>query len=122
MTSPYIALYCGIAVLYVLFQLVLITYRLLFHPLAKFPGPRTAAATFYYEFFYDVFMKEGGDFINHVDALHDKYGENHFVTHSSMKTKLLNVVLKVLFFGSLPMRSMLGILNGLMFCTLDRPT
>lgn len=48
-------------------------YRLFFHPLAKFPGPRLAAITTWYEGYYDVFLK--GKFTFQFGRLHKKYGE-----------------------------------------------
>lgn len=47
-------------------------YRLTWHPLAKFPGPKLAAASNLYGAFFDL----GGDtsYIKTFPALHDKYG------------------------------------------------
>ncbi|KAI9806985.1 MAG: hypothetical protein M1833_002643 [Piccolia ochrophora] len=47
-------------------------YRLYLSPLAKFPGPRLAAATFWYEFYYDVIQR--GKYTWHLGKLHEKYG------------------------------------------------
>ncbi|KAI1620452.1 putative cytochrome P450 [Exophiala viscosa] len=47
-------------------------YRLYFHPLAKFPGPKIAALTGWYEFYHDIIHK--GCFIWKLKELHDKYG------------------------------------------------
>jgi hypothetical protein len=48
-------------------------YRLFFHPLAKFPGPKLAALTTWYEGFYDVIAHKGR-FTFELAALHKKYG------------------------------------------------
>ena len=47
-------------------------YRLYFHPLAKFPGPKLAALTGWYEFYHDIIHK--GMFIWKIQELHDQYG------------------------------------------------
>lgn len=46
-------------------------YRLYLHPLAKFPGPKLAAATFLYEFHFN----RQGTFIWQLEKLHEQYGE-----------------------------------------------
>ena len=51
---------------------VLALHRLYLSPLAKFPGPKLAALTSGYEFYYDCFLN--GHFIFKVDELHAKYG------------------------------------------------
>lgn len=48
-------------------------YRLWFSPLAKFPGPRIAAFTTWYESYYDIVLK--GQFSFHLDKLHQRYGK-----------------------------------------------
>jgi hypothetical protein len=47
-------------------------YRLYFHPLHKFPGPKLAAATHSYEFYYDAIKR--GRFIWEIQRMHEKYG------------------------------------------------
>jgi hypothetical protein len=46
--------------------------RLYLHPLAHIPGPRLAALTWWYEFYYDVIQP--GQFVFHIQKLHKKYG------------------------------------------------
>jgi hypothetical protein len=48
-------------------------YHLYFHPLAKFPGPKLAAATFLYEFYYDVV--KSGMYIWEIERMHERYGK-----------------------------------------------
>lgn len=59
---------------FVLYQICLVAYRLFFHPLARFPGPKLAATTFWWECIQDLFAGQGGEYMNQVEAMHDKYG------------------------------------------------
>lgn len=61
-----------VTVLGAIYTAALTTYRLIWHPLAKFPGPRLAAVTGWYETYYDCFLL--GKFSNHIDGMHRKYG------------------------------------------------
>ncbi|KAJ5689940.1 hypothetical protein N7462_004332 [Penicillium macrosclerotiorum] len=56
----------------VFLALRIVIYRLNAHPLAAFPGPKLAAATFLYEFYYDVI--KGGMYIWEIERMHEKYG------------------------------------------------
>lgn len=56
----------------VLFSLLLVLYRLYLHPLAPIPGPKLAAVTRWYEFYYDVVRK--GDYTRKIEELHEIYG------------------------------------------------
>lgn len=51
----------------------LVIYRLYLHPLAKFPGPKLAAITLWYEFYHDVVR--GGQYVFKIDELHKTYGK-----------------------------------------------
>jgi cytochrome P450 len=47
-------------------------YRLLYSPIARYPGPRLAALTFGYEFYYDVVCR--GRYSWKIQELHQLYG------------------------------------------------
>lgn len=63
-----------VALITVVYVAILAAYRLFFHPLRKFPGPKAAAATYWYEFYYDVVYKGGGQYFRELEAMHQKYG------------------------------------------------
>jgi hypothetical protein len=62
----------GLAICAVLYYTGLAIYRLFFHPLAKFPGPRLAAMSRWYEAYYDVI--KDGQYTFKIADLHKKYG------------------------------------------------
>ncbi|KAK2823862.1 hypothetical protein FQN49_007546 [Arthroderma sp. PD_2] len=47
-------------------------YQVWFSPLSRFPGPKLAAATYLYEFYYDAILK--GRYIFKIKELHEEYG------------------------------------------------
>ncbi|KAI1292699.1 cytochrome P450 [Xylaria venustula] len=50
----------------------IIIYRLYLSPLAPFPGSKLAAATGWYEFYYDYWLN--GQYIFEIERMHKKYG------------------------------------------------
>lgn len=50
----------------------LVIYRLYFSPLAKFPGSKLAAATGWYEFYFDY--RYNGKYVFEIERMHKKYG------------------------------------------------
>jgi hypothetical protein len=66
-------------------------YRLFLHPLARFPGPRLAAVSRWYEGYYDVVL--GGQYTPKIAKLHKIYGRlfpNGFVYIESAFDLTLN--------------------------------
>jgi hypothetical protein len=57
----------------ILYSIGLVVYRLFLHPVAKFPGPKLAAASFWYEFYYDVVRR--GRYFKEIEKMHAQYGE-----------------------------------------------
>ncbi|KDB31034.1 hypothetical protein H112_06555 [Trichophyton rubrum D6] len=50
----------------------IVFYRLFLHPLSRFPGPKLAAISRWYEAYYDVVL--GGQYTVKIAELHKKYG------------------------------------------------
>ena len=69
LSSAYLALGVGAFAVYLV---SLAVYRLYLSPIAKFPGPKLAALSNWYEFYYDVVRQ--GEFTWHIQKLHKKYG------------------------------------------------
>lgn len=59
-------------ILVIAYGIVLAIYRLYCSPISHFPGPKLAAATFWYQFYYDVIL--GGQYVWNTRELHKKYG------------------------------------------------
>jgi hypothetical protein len=53
-------------------------YRLVLSPIADFPGPRLAALSFWYEFYYDVILQ--GRYTWKIKELHERYGKTQMRT------------------------------------------
>ncbi|PSN72472.1 cytochrome P450 [Corynespora cassiicola Philippines] len=67
--APSVALPVAALALYIV---GLTLYRLYLHPLAKFPGPRLAAVTSWYEAYYEII--QNGQYSKKITQLHDQYG------------------------------------------------
>lgn len=61
-----------IGLLLVSICLVILLRRIVLHPLARFPGPKIAAATWWYMTYYEVF--KNGAFVEQLEMLHKRYG------------------------------------------------
>lgn len=65
----FVLLFGGLA----LWQAGTAIYHLWFSPLAKFPGPKLAASTLLYEFYYEVICS--GQYTRQIEKMHEKYGQ-----------------------------------------------
>ncbi|CZR70208.1 related to cytochrome P450 CYP3/CYP5/CYP6/CYP9 subfamilies [Phialocephala subalpina] len=69
---PSVAILAATILIWFSYLVGLALYRLYFSPLAKFPGPKLAALSQWYEFYYDVYL--GGKFVFQIQKLHKQYG------------------------------------------------
>ena len=63
----------------------LVIYRLYFSPLAKFPGSKLAAATGWYEFYFDY--RYNGKYVFEIERMHKKYGTVLYEKVNDMQKK-----------------------------------
>jgi cytochrome P450 len=63
----------GVTTCFLAYWISIYIYRVTLHPLAKFPGPKLAGATFWYEFYYDLFPHKLR-YLWKIEELHNKYG------------------------------------------------
>lgn len=72
-TGLSITLFLYASVLLLFYTVYGAVYRLYLSPVSKFPGPRLAALTFWYEFYYDVVKR--GQYTWKIRDLHRQYGK-----------------------------------------------
>lgn len=64
------------SVVLLFYNAAVVIYRLLLHPLRSFPGPRIAAATYWYETYHDLFVGQfPGQGVYNIERLHKRYGK-----------------------------------------------
>ncbi|KAI0964898.1 cytochrome P450 [Xylaria arbuscula] len=72
-TLPWIMAYWNyVASITLAYGVALALHRLFFHPLSRFPGPKLAAITRWYEAYYDVL--QNGQYTFKIAEMHKKYG------------------------------------------------
>ena len=74
-----------------------VAYRMWLSPVAKFPGPKMAALTFWYEFYYDLLREGGGLYIWEVEKMHKTYGSRnkHFYLPLTNHQSYLGPIVRV---------------------------
>jgi hypothetical protein len=71
-SKPSTAILTASLLICVSYLICLTSYRIYFSPLAHFPGPKLAALSKWYEFYYDVVLQ--GQFTFQIQRMHKKYG------------------------------------------------
>lgn len=61
---------------FILYVTTLAVYRLYLSPLSKFPGPKLAGLTQWYETYYELVKGGGGQFLFEYRKWHEQYGSN----------------------------------------------
>jgi len=65
----------SIALVFLLYSVSSCFYRLYISPLSRIPGPKLAAATGWYETYFELFHKLGDQYLFHIQQLHREYGD-----------------------------------------------
>ena len=73
-----------LACIILIYGFVLSFYRLTISKLAGFPGPKIAAVTYWYEFYYDWWCS--GKYLFEIEKMHKNYGLS--IISSSIETNL----------------------------------
>jgi hypothetical protein len=74
---PSVSVFASVIIIWIMYLFSLAVYRVYLSPLSKFPGPKLATATRWYEFYYDVVLK--GQFSFKIQEMHKKYGIVTFI-------------------------------------------
>lgn len=61
-----------LGLIFISYLVSLALYRLFFHPLSGYPGPKIAALTVWYEFYYDGIQR--GRYTFEIQRMHEQYG------------------------------------------------
>ncbi|KAI3318956.1 putative cytochrome P450 [Xylariaceae sp. AK1471] len=72
LARPSVAILATSVSIWISYLTCLVFYRLYLSPLSKFPGPKLAAISKWYEFYYDVILR--GQFTFQIQKMHRKYG------------------------------------------------
>lgn len=70
--TTWLGVLVSLVVLKLSYDIFMAIYRLTFHPLAKFPGSKLAAATYWNETYHDVFR--GHQYVWEIQRMHEQYG------------------------------------------------
>jgi hypothetical protein len=74
---------------FIAYRIGLVIYRLYFHPLAHFPGPKFAAATTLYRAYWQVW--QDGEHVAQFTRLHEQYGKSIFPRYSFSSKVLMKI-------------------------------
>jgi len=83
MELTYQDLVATVSLISLAYWICLAVYRLYFSPLAKIPGPKLAAVTLWFEFYYDVIKR--GRYTWKIAEMHEQYGRTLFKPETQVR-------------------------------------